>query len=141
MTARADVGRTTYFRYFKSKEEVLSFKLLALYRRYRADFSISRRTSHSDLAATLSSFFSFWLTIRETMEQIVSAGYISVLFSAYTHIMENAREEAEGGNGYEDYFIMSGILGVLYIWITNGYRESPEELADTIVHKVASVLQ
>lgn len=34
MTAKADVGRSTYFRYFKSKEEVLSFKLLCLWRRF-----------------------------------------------------------------------------------------------------------
>ena len=27
MTAKADVGRSTYFRYFKSKDEVLSFKI------------------------------------------------------------------------------------------------------------------
>lgn len=28
MTAKADVGRSTYFRYFKSKDEVLSFKII-----------------------------------------------------------------------------------------------------------------
>ena len=37
MTAKADVGRSTYFRYFKSKEEVLSFKLLCLWRRFSAE--------------------------------------------------------------------------------------------------------
>ena len=31
MTAKADVGRSTYFRYFKSKDEVLSFKILCLW--------------------------------------------------------------------------------------------------------------
>ena len=37
MTAKADVGRSTYFRYFKNKEEVLSFKLLCLWRRVSAE--------------------------------------------------------------------------------------------------------
>ena len=31
MTAKADVGRSTYFRYFKSKDEVLSFKITCLW--------------------------------------------------------------------------------------------------------------
>ena len=30
MTAKADVGRSTYFRYFKSKAEVLYFKIHCL---------------------------------------------------------------------------------------------------------------
>lgn len=37
MTAKADVGRSTYFRYFKSKDEVLSnhMSVEALFRRTR----------------------------------------------------------------------------------------------------------
>ena len=31
MTAKADVGRSTYFRYFKNKDEVLSFKLRCMW--------------------------------------------------------------------------------------------------------------
>ena len=31
MTAKADVGRVTYFRYFKSKDEVLAFKFRKLW--------------------------------------------------------------------------------------------------------------
>lgn len=34
MTAKADVGRSTYFRYFKSKDEVLSFKITCLWKRF-----------------------------------------------------------------------------------------------------------
>ena len=34
MTAKADVGRSTYFRYFKTKDEVLVFKILCLWNRF-----------------------------------------------------------------------------------------------------------
>ena len=34
MTAKADVGRSTYFRYFKSKDEALSFKITCLWKRF-----------------------------------------------------------------------------------------------------------
>ena len=46
MTAKADVGRSTYFRYFKTKEEVLSFKVLAMYRRFSQDLHISHDDAH-----------------------------------------------------------------------------------------------
>ncbi len=141
MTAKADVGRSTYFRYFKTKEEVLSFKVLAMYRRFSQDFHISHMDTDSDLMTMLTGFFSFWLAIRDTVEQVISTGHQHILFSAYKHIMEQARDEAGRINGYEQCFIMSGIFGVLYIWITTGYRESPEELADVIVHKVTPVFQ
>lgn len=48
MTAKADVGRSTYFRYFKSKEEVLAFKIVCLWKRYapgKPDWRFSLRSS------------------------------------------------------------------------------------------------
>ena len=40
MTAKADVGRSTYFRYFKSKDEVLSFKITCLWKRFSDEHGV-----------------------------------------------------------------------------------------------------
>ena len=39
MTAKADVGRSTYFRYFKNKDEVLSFKLRCMWNAFSQQVS------------------------------------------------------------------------------------------------------
>ena len=45
----AGVGRTTYFRNFSSKEEVLSFKLIILWERWTEEKSIEKYRKRSDL--------------------------------------------------------------------------------------------
>ena len=54
MTARADVGRSTYFRYFRSKDEVLSFKICCLWKRFDAQHHVGGRgASEATTAARL----------------------------------------------------------------------------------------
>lgn len=138
MTAKADVGRSTYFRYFKSKEEVLSFKLTAL---YSSSFSnnIGPVDTVSELMGIIEKFFSFWLSIRNTVDQIVASGHSNVLSMAYSQIMANVQFPPE--QEYVNRFVLSGLFGVHYGWVLNGYRESPEELAGAIVHKVFRFFQ
>ena len=45
MTAKADVGRSTYFRYFKSKDEVLSFKITCLWKRFSDEQTVGAPTT------------------------------------------------------------------------------------------------
>ena len=67
MTARADVGRSTYFRYFKNKEEVLSFKIVCLWKRFDAQHHVGEHTA-SDEAAAARMFFEFCLSMREVSD-------------------------------------------------------------------------
>ena len=138
MTAKADVGRSTYFRYFKSKEEVLAFKLVAL---YRSSFvhNIGPVDTVSELMGIIEKFFSFWLSIRDTADQIVASGHSNVLSMAYSQIMGDIQFPAE--QEYVNRFVLSGLFGVHYGWVLNGYRESPEELAGAIVYKVFRFFQ
>lgn len=138
MTARADVGRSTYFRYFKTKEEVLAYRLAALYSSsYTHD--IRPVDTVSELMEIIRQFFSFWLSIRSSVDPIVAAGHADVLSMAYSQIIGNIRFPA--GQEYVNRFVLSGLFGVHYGWVANGYRESPEELAGAIVHKVFRFFQ
>ena len=138
MTAKADVGRSTYFRYFKSKEEVLAFKLAAL---YRSSFvhNIGPVDTVSELMGIIEKFFSFWLSIQGTVDQIVAPGHFDVLSMAYSQIMGDMQFSTE--QEYVNRFVLSGLFGVHYGWVLNGYRETPEELAGAIVHKVFRFFQ
>lgn len=138
MTAKADVGRSTYFRYFKSKEEVLAFKLTALYRSSFAH-DIGPADTVSELMGIIEKFFSFWRSIRDTVDQIVASGHSNVLSMAYSQIMGDIQFSTE--QEYVNRFVLSGLFGVHYGWVLNGYQESPEELAGAIVHKVFRFFQ
>lgn len=138
MTAKADVGRSTYFRYFKTKEEVLAYKLAAI---YSSSFQHAIRPvdTVAELMGIIEQFFSFWLSIRDTVDPIVASGHSDVLSMAYSQIMANAQFPAE--QEYVNRFVLSGLFGVHSGWVANGYREAPEELARAIVHKVFRFFQ
>ena len=55
MTVKADVGRSTYFRYFKTKDEVLVFKILCLWNRFSEKSHITGY--QADLSRVMHTFF------------------------------------------------------------------------------------
>ena len=68
IAARAGVGRTTYFRNFSCKEDMLSFKLIRLWQRWAEEHALAERYDFSlDNALT---FFEFNLSIRPLLELI-----------------------------------------------------------------------
>lgn len=138
MTAKADIGRSTYFRYFKTKEEVLAYRLAAL---YSSSFQHDIRPADTvcELMDVIEHFFSFWLSIRDTVDPIVASGHSDVLSMTYSQIIGKSRFPE--GQEYANRFVLSGLLGVHYGWALNGYQESPEELARGIVHKVFQFFQ
>ncbi len=138
MTARADVGRSTYFRYFRSKDEVLAYKLAALYSE-SFTHQIGPVDTVTELIEIIEQFFAFWLSIRDIVDMIVNSRHAGVLPMAYSQIEENTCFPAE--RGYVSRFVLSGLFGVHHGWVANGYRESPEELAGAIVYKVFRFFQ
>lgn len=58
MTARADVGRSTYFRYFKTKDEVLVFKIQQLWNRFAQDHNIQDFQANDDARTAMRLFLS-----------------------------------------------------------------------------------
>ena len=99
MTARADVGRSTYFRYFKNKEEVLSFKIVCLWKRFDAQHHVGEHTA-SDEAAAARMFFEFCLSMREVSDLLYATGHQGCILDAYLQIL---RPDADGENALEYY--------------------------------------
>ena len=127
MTARADVGRSTYFRYFKSKEEVLSFKICCLWKRFDEEKHISAYSGTDDpVAARL--FLEFCLSLRDISDLLYATGHQNCILDAYLQILR----PAEGDGGLLAYYHSSmtayALFGLVNAWILRGYQESPEEM-------------
>ena len=61
MTAKADAGGSTYFRYFNSKEEVLAFKIVCLWKLYATVSMIGAFMSDPSAATRM-----FFIYVRST---------------------------------------------------------------------------
>ena len=149
MTAKADVGRVTYFRYFKSKDEVLSWKFRKLWERY------TEKNGQVDLRArdyAAGKYFSFCLEVRDTIDLVYMRGRQEAFLNAFLEVIrsydlpeasddENSRENAldasknceSGKDQHKAEYIRNyyayGLFGLFNSWVKHGYRETPEEMA------------
>ena len=129
IAALAGVGRTTYFRNFSSKEEMLTFKLIQLWERWAEEHSVKvRRRYTPDNALT---FFQFNYSIRPLLTLMYRRGLQPALYSAFhAHMMP--QQGATPRDCYEIGFHSYGLFGLLDAWILRDFRETPEEMTDLV---------
>ena len=127
MTAKADVGRSTYFRYFKSKDEVLSFKIRCLWKRYDEAHGLS--AGGGDGPAMMSQILRFCLETRDINDLLYSTGHQNCILDAYLQILSPAEAEDDDVLAYySSNFAAYALFGIVNAWILRGYKETPEEM-------------
>ena len=121
----ASVGRTSYFRYFRTKNELISFKLIKLWERWadihdlevRSDFSLSNSLT----------FFQFNYSIRDMLDLIYLRERQSAVYDAFQTVMY-PQQDADTAGCYRSKFYAYALFGLLDEWILRGFNETPEEM-------------
>lgn len=130
MTARADVGRSTYFRYFKTKDEVLVFKILCLWNRFSEENHIPDH--RADLHKTTLLFFKFCLSIRDINDILYRTGHQKVILDVYLKVLAPDKQEEDIPTYYKQYGTAYALYGIVNAWILRGYRETPEQMVEIL---------
>lgn len=130
MTAKADVGRSTYFRYFKSKDEVLSFKIQCLWERF---FNERRGDEISlDTREGIKLIFEFCLSVKPVLDLLYSANHQNVILSFYLQSAIPTVAKPDTETYYFVRFITYGLFGLINAWVLRDYQETPEEMAQIV---------
>lgn len=131
----ADVGRTTFFRNFTSKTEVVTFKLIKLWERWAEEHDMVERAKFTlDNAAD---FFEFNYSIRELLVLIYQRDLQPTVYDAFYKVMM-PQYGADTQECYESRFYSYGLFGLLDEWIKRGFNETPEQMA-LIINKIMIV--
>ena len=81
----ASVGRTTFFRNFTTKNEVLTFKIVRLWERWAEEHNLDERKKFTlDNAVD---FFNFNYSIRDLLELIYRRNLQSTVYDAFYEVM------------------------------------------------------
>jgi len=131
----AGVGRATYFRHFKSKEEAIIFKRKQLWRRYCDKHGIVERgrfyIGNSDL------FFKFVYENRKNAKLLYSTGNANMLFNYYRSIAEEpSRSDSER---YREKFLLFGLMGLLDEWLQTDFMDTPEQMSQRLSAIISSI--
>lgn len=127
MTAKADVGRSTYFRYFKTKDEVLTFKIRCLWSRFAEEKHVADFLP-ADMQTGTRLFFEFCLSIRDITDLLYQIGHQNVLLDFYLQIMNSGKQEEDIIAYYKQNGTAYALYGIVNAWILRGYQETPSEI-------------
>lgn len=134
ITDLAKVGRVTYFRNFSSKMEVITFKLIQLWKQWAKDHGLTEKSRYS--LDTAEHFFAFNYSIRDLHRIIYDANLQAAMYDAFYQVMVPPPEE-DAVELYKNRFLSYGLFGLLDEWIKRNYRETPKEMADILTTKLA----
>lgn len=125
ITKLAGVGRMTYFRYFRSRTDVLVFKLRQLWKGWVDEHPCCCRIGSYEHALW---FFSFWYSIRPLLSLLGRHRQYDALLQVFL-LYAGTVEDGSRREQYHRMFFAYGMLGIVMEWIASGFQETPEKLA------------
>lgn len=129
ITQKAGVNRSSYYRHFSSKEDILRFYLMSIMDEYQRDY---RKGREQTLAAYLHQIFVTFYAHRHDLLLIHRAGLSYLLLD----VLNTCFRVADPGCPLtiEEQFRISYHIGGIYnnlrLWMNHGMRETAEEMTD-----------
>lgn len=133
---KAGVGRATYFRAFRSKQEAITFKFIKMWEQYCERNDVKVRDSF-DLNNALH-FFNYNYSIRPILETVYQAGLQEAIHESFYQIMLTMEYKADPSRLYRENFYAHGLYGLLDAWVKRGFRETPGEMAQMLQQIVST---
>ena len=135
ITENAHVNRSTYYRNFKSKEDILKFQLRKITEEYINKFeSVEEKTEKNHIYTILNTYNEhrvFFLTIQESRQlYIMQQVYLDYLQDNIPVI--SSKEEL-----YKLYHNIGGIYNFIICLIENGMDENLEELTELYLNIIS----
>ena len=128
ITKRACVDRTTYYRHFSSKEEILSKYLDDVMQEFLDAY---QKASSTDFAQyTLTIFRTMYLhkddllLIHRTGQSYLLLGVLSERF-----LLDEFTKNATVEKQYEVSYTIGGIYNNCILWFSHGMKETPEQMS------------
>ena len=128
ITERAGVDRTTYYRHFHSKEEIIERYLRGLNKEFMESYRTSGKPDFQTYTLTI---FQVYYAHKEELLLIFKAGCASLLLPVLEEgfHFEEYRKNASVEKQYEVSYIIGGIYNNLLFWLSRGMQETPKEMS------------
>lgn len=127
IVTKAGVNRSTYYRHFNGKDDVIFYFLDSVMREYIEKAQLQKL----DLKSYLQNMFHHYLKYKKQMLIIYHAGLSAILLSVlekYFHSQIDTYKSLE--EQYKVSFYIGGIFNHFLMWFSRDMKESPEEMTE-----------
>ena len=122
----AEVNRSTYYRNFKSKEDIIRYKLELMMDEYLTEYeNKSTRTKETYIQTILETFLKYDEFLKTIHRQNQSYILQKVLVSYFNDILKNTSKKER----YQVYYHIGGIYNFIICWIENEMEDDVKSLA------------
>lgn len=134
LVKKANVSRMTFYKYYKSKQEVLSDYMYEIVNDYTED--ARKRTDIGGLHdyKHICHCFQFFKQFSDFIKILLNANMYSVIINALNNYMDSYVLPTSNRSRYELYYYAGALCNTYIKWVETGMIETPEEIA-SIVYK------
>lgn len=129
ITDLAGVGRSTYYRNFTSKEDILSFKLHLIGKRW---YQEEENNADMDMKSTLEKACHYLYEIRDLLNIFYQNGQIHLICATMYDLVGITEEDNQN-----EKFMKAGLsfcaFGIIFQWLKDGMKENGDELAKIVL--------
>ena len=127
------IGRATYFRNFKSKDEIITSYIVMKWREYEQEHKLKEHPLNDRYR--VKQYFDFCYSMRKKNDLIIDQGHHGAILSAYELITTDSDID-QALNTYESFYLAYGLFGIFIKWARGGYTESVQEMTEIVVEKI-----
>ena len=132
----AGVGRTSFYRNFESKEDVLKKHINRLYSEYFLTHKLPDMSVEKERRSHMLSRFRF---VKQNADFFVLLNKNNLLYEIFESIDNSTLEKIaiiDVKNRYSAAFMSSACVGVIKEWINRKFKETEEELVEVFMNIV-----
>lgn len=144
LSEHAQIARRTFYRYYHSKEQVLTDYLDRLIQDYIIELQTEKLTNFEDL---VNLFFQYWSQYTESLKILQDANLLVLILqrsydrfpAAYTTVMApwHVTNSNQRQITYDSRFIIGGLYNIFDEWLKEDYQEmSVNELVTTALNTI-----
>lgn len=136
LVRKANVSRMTFYKYYKSKHEVLSDYMYELINDYMID--VKNRTDIGTFCNLkyITHCFTFFKPYNTFFRVLLRSDMYSIIIDTLNGCMEEYLLPKVPLSSYELYYYTGALCNIFMKWMESGMKETPEEIAKIVYRHI-----